>query len=506
MKQKMFPALLLAVLVSTPVFASKVTEIVVSHSKDVVVARISIDGRVRFVHETEVPKNGRPDRLIVDVLSATHHLGSKSFENLSTGMISSIRTSQYAVKPEKIVRIVFDLKKVPVYQIRAEEGSILIVIADRNAPFFASWSSRQKAKSAPKPSTETATVQKPKSLPVIAQKSTGIDAIVANKKIDADRMLSLGNKDNTAISANDKTKTPKSKTPATKVAARPKTKAVKSEPKVVKSEVKAKPKVVKSVPEKKSKSPALTSKQTEQTLARYNKPDKSSTVVKKSKSVPSGGKSASPAQTVTTAKITKPSSVKSVEKKKAVKPAPSSKRVAVSTPAQTKSAKKPKAISSKKASKKSTPQVASKPAVVKKSDKVAKKKLTSPTSRFRRSTSAKLRKTMVAQFPKRLVIQYKSRGRRDPFSSLIEDAVTGKSTPIERRIPNVEGVKLVGTIESDGGTNRALLEDKSGYSYILKSGDKVRNGYVLRVEEQRVYFQIFEYGWSRTIALTIDEW
>ena len=61
----------------------------------------------------------------------------------------------------------------------------------------------------------------------------------------------------------------------------------------------------------------------------------------------------------------------------------------------------------------------------------------------------------------------------------------------------------VGIIEA-GSSNRALFEDKDGYGYILKSGDKVKNGYVLRVESDRVYFQIFEYGWSRTVALQIE--
>jgi hypothetical protein len=39
---------------------------------------------------------------------------------------------------------------------------------------------------------------------------------------------------------------------------------------------------------------------------------------------------------------------------------------------------------------------------------------------------------------------------------------------------------------------------------MLQSGDKVQKGYVLRVESDRVYFQIFEYGWSRTVALHLD--
>ena len=110
---------------------------------------------------------------------------------------------------------------------------------------------------------------------------------------------------------------------------------------------------------------------------------------------------------------------------------------------------------------------------------------------------------MVAEFPKRLVIKYKATNYRDPFKTLIDDTRTNDN-PIEKRIPNIEGLKLVGVIEAPDKANRALFEDNDGYSYMLKSGDKVRNGYVLRVETDRVYFQIFEYGWSRTVALEME--
>jgi hypothetical protein len=129
------------------------------------------------------------------------------------------------------------------------------------------------------------------------------------------------------------------------------------------------------------------------------------------------------------------------------------------------------------------------------------------TSRFRRTAAsdAKIKGTMVAEFPQRLVVKYESMGNRDPFATLIDDSRT-YNTPIQNRVPNIDGLRLVGIIESDRGAtdNRALFEDKNGYSYILSSGDKVQRGYVLRVEHDRVYFQIFEYGWSRTVALAIE--
>jgi hypothetical protein len=59
-------------------------------------------------------------------------------------------------------------------------------------------------------------------------------------------------------------------------------------------------------------------------------------------------------------------------------------------------------------------------------------------------------------------------------------------------------------LQSENGSYVALFEDKNNYGYILREGDKVENGYVLRINKDKVYFQIFEYGWSRTVALHID--
>ena len=137
----------------------------------------------------------------------------------------------------------------------------------------------------------------------------------------------------------------------------------------------------------------------------------------------------------------------------------------------------------------------------------AEKAKQSSTARFRRSPaqSRKIKGTMVAEFPKRLVIKYKGKRYRDPFETLINETRISNSL-VEKRVPNVEGLKLVGVLETAGESNRALFEDKDGFGYILSAGDKVQKGYVLRVDMEKVYFQIFEYGWSRTVALNMDSY
>jgi len=100
----------------------------------------------------------------------------------------------------------------------------------------------------------------------------------------------------------------------------------------------------------------------------------------------------------------------------------------------------------------------------------------------------------------RKVIYYLGEDRRDPFAPLTERISTdfGKIP-----LPMFESLKLVGVLKDEEG-NRALLEDEKGYGYILKSGDKIKNGYVISVEDNKVIFQIEEYGWSRTIALELS--
>jgi len=99
----------------------------------------------------------------------------------------------------------------------------------------------------------------------------------------------------------------------------------------------------------------------------------------------------------------------------------------------------------------------------------------------------------------RETLVYLSEERRDPFVPLSEkiDFEFG-----ELPLPAVENLKLVGTLEDRGGY-KALLEDEGGYGYLLKAGDRVKNGSVVSVFKNKIFFQIEEYGWERTISLEL---
>ena len=107
--------------------------------------------------------------------------------------------------------------------------------------------------------------------------------------------------------------------------------------------------------------------------------------------------------------------------------------------------------------------------------------------------------TPVEGISAREIIYYQSEGRRDPFAPLTERICTELG---EIPLPTFESLRLVGILRDEAG-NRALLEDDRGYGYILKKDDKIKNGYVVSVEDNQVVFQIQEYGWSKTIALEL---
>ncbi len=103
--------------------------------------------------------------------------------------------------------------------------------------------------------------------------------------------------------------------------------------------------------------------------------------------------------------------------------------------------------------------------------------------------------------PEREIVMYNTGGRMDPFEPLVEDAQQSAGYD---RIPDVESLRLVGILQ-DKQSSRALFEDANGYSYILKTGDRVKNGFLLSISEDRVVFQIRQYGWNRQVALDLEE-
>lgn len=95
---------------------------------------------------------------------------------------------------------------------------------------------------------------------------------------------------------------------------------------------------------------------------------------------------------------------------------------------------------------------------------------------------------------------YQSFGRSDPFRSL----VGGEYQPLTgAELVDLNTARLVGVMW--GADDRfGLVEDGDGFGYILRVGDKVRNGRVSAVSEDQLSAKITLYGITNTVLLKLE--
>jgi biotin carboxyl carrier protein len=94
---------------------------------------------------------------------------------------------------------------------------------------------------------------------------------------------------------------------------------------------------------------------------------------------------------------------------------------------------------------------------------------------------------------------YSAFNRRDPFASLISGVFVSekKMDPVE-----LGRVELVGIVK--GELDRfALLEDEKGFSYIVRVGDRVKNGSVVAIGDETMIARITNFGQTRKFTLRL---
>ena len=480
MKKFVTIVLAISLLAAGSALASKVNGINISHADGFTVAKIDVDGEVSFTHQTEIAKDGKPFRIIVDVLGATHEMGSKAFEGLPECQVSGIRFSQYSVDPERIVRIVFDMKGESAYRMDVDDNSVKVYISDPEAAEFPEWSSYDATNG---PVTADASNSMPTEQGPMTPAGNDPASIIAsiNQAIDEDRLMIL----EPAVE-NENAETDDSSTE--EIVDEPTDNIVAEN-----TETEAAPKTAAQILEEINSQIAL-----ELEGPIVDKPVLTENTVVKPESSNEG-----PVETISTlvgppapstvTQDTTPTTENEIDNKQ---PEPAIEEIKTSKEPEKKSLL-PNSANKTAPGKLAETGVETGTIFQPENDEQS-------TARFRRDPRSKrIKGTMVAEFPTRLVIKYKGKVYRDPFETLINETKT-HNNPMEIQVPNVEGLRLVGILESFEKGNSALFEDKTGFGYILKAGDKVQKGYVLRVDVDRVYFQIFEYGWSRTVALDMD--
>lgn len=510
---------------------SAVRSVELIKAKGGVIVRTHIDGKLQFTHQIIPNKDGKPYRIILDCLNADHKLGKTKFTNLPKSIVTSIRSSQFAVKPERICRLVLDLEKEALYRVTQGPTYVDIFVTDKTERNFSNWSSigtknvsPVKASGAKSNITISATAkasQPAKAVAVNEKKTVGSAINVSEKafakpsgKTVASKVATEKSGSNVAIStkstANTKAKpagpTVAAKTSRTNkaVVAKPKSESAKTTSQTVlanKKSAQNSPSIpvsktapstknaVKNAVKENTKAGAVASKPVAE-KSKANKVEKTHNRDKNSK-------------TATLAVSNKTTGKKSnkVSTKKSVKSVPTTLKIVTRGKSETLKAVKTDKKTEKTTVLSNVANAASRPP-----ENSRSRSENANTAKFRRVAErvAKLKGTRIAEFPKRLVIKYNSYNTDDPFATLI-DKNKVNNNPSKSLIPNVENLLMVGVLQGKNNKNRGLFEDQDGRGYILKPGDKVENGTVLKVTSEKAYFQIFEYGWSRTVSLQLHE-
>jgi hypothetical protein len=400
----------------------------------------------QMVHSTEPAKDGKPYRVIIDCKDALFALPQNNFEQgLPGGTIQRIRTSQYRVVPEKIVRVVLDVKGPVVYEVleRADKRKATIALLTEQDANFPTWTAVSSPKegtpgamvknqtptvpSQPEPAWNKADAGQNAVQPKVLRRRATKSAVPLGPTFERESLTDKGTKDKveSTQSAEKLVSAPVSSEKAEEVRTQP---AASSESKQT---------LVRLAPRRRHINRYLTPLgpyPEEATVAQASQP----------------GENVKPQELAT--------------------------------------------------------EVAAKPAgtIVEGIGKIL-----GPESVAAKETHLVPESLMVAQqgtqmeaglSPQRKLVTYHPGTKKDPFVPLTEkkDMTFGMAP-----LPLFENLRLVGILQDQAG-NRALLEDEMGWGYILMAGDRIRNGYVINVEDDKATFQVEEYGGYRTTVLELN--
>lgn len=469
--------ILILAITGTNIFgAVLVNNISLEKRGDSTLVSIMANNPFQFVSSSVPAKEGRPFRILIDCKGALHNLPKYEFRNLPAGVITSIRTSQYQTDPNQVVRVVLDAAKSVNFSVISVGNSTVVTILSTGDPNFETW----WAASTPTPSPTTTSVETTE--PAVAAESP--ETNVPEQTTPTAEQVETPLPESTAETV------PAAKSP------------VPSETAVVTAGPETPVETTTAPVETTPTETAVAEPATTETSAVSTETSAAETVVSSdTQPVPASTEVTQvPKAADTTTSVTEP--VPAKEKETLVKES----TVTATEPS-------PKVTAKREISK--TPKTEVAPILPEKTEPVATEEskvqvnVTPPTTTETEGEAiVKVVPNQIQEkalqsietFPKRKMVQYRSYGRRDPFSPLIGDKKVTEFGQVP--IPSIENLKLVGILQDLDG-NKALLEDNSGYGYIMEPGDRVKNGSVIMVDEDRIVFQIQEYGWSRNVALDL---
>jgi hypothetical protein len=489
------------------------------------------DKHFEFSHFTEEAKGGKPYRVVIDCRDAIFDLPRNNYRaELPPGSITAIRTSQYQVDPERIVRVVLDLKGPLVYKVTnpETENEASIAILTTQDPDFSMWvavlekgeeklslkeaeaKAIQAATASPQDlkSDQSKTSLKKVKKPVEPKASKGDKVETLQKGKTYSRAVCYADTGEVLTSAENKEKLSSQAKSGTEVMTiKESSKKQDQSPQSAGNTGKAaistgKDKTI--LPEEQK--PALSSKSKSEMEG-----TKTKVSIDKTQKEKFSVSTEFTSQSVTKTKAQKektPSTTVSGSEKNISKELSSREQTSPSTaawgPLPLEQSSPTQGVETRKAEvKKEVPGDIAGPiekgigAILGPEPAAAKetRSMVDSSTLIQNLPEAELGLT-----PQRKVVHYNPETKRDIFVPLTKrEEMNFGETPQ----PLFENLRLVGILKDEEG-NRALLEDEMGFGYILMSGDEIKNGYVVAVEDNRAVFHVEEYGGYQIMVLELN--
>jgi hypothetical protein len=438
------------------------------------------DKPFEFSHFTEEAKDGKPYRVIIDCQDAIFDLPRNNFKTgLPAGTIKAIRTSQFQAVPQRIVRVVLDFKAPVVYKVTEPdtdcEASIAVFTArDSDFPLWVAvledGKDQELSREKTRPDlsrTEPVPTEEPKldrseissstREPSISQAVSDKQGAEAVEKVRTQRRAVSYADTGEKVSAAEK---------KAALASRSESQVRKVTRMESKSDETRHPKKTQT-PEEAVTSPHLT---------KAAAPDKPKTA----------GRVEQESQTVSLPQLPPvfwgPLPQEETEKDEKV----STKKTTV--------ANREKEETSEQTVGRIQKGIG---AILGPEPAVARETMSAPDTALVIQSGMESRLSVV---PQRKVVHYSPVTDRDVFLPPTEKE---EMSFTEAPLPLFDNLKLVGILRDRAG-NRALLEDEVGFGYILSSGERIRNGYVIAVEDDRALFHVEEYGGYQIMVLELN--
>lgn len=511
--------------------SGRIENISLSKEGDFTQVTILANQPFEFVHSTEEAKDGKPYRLVIDCKDMVFGLPQHDFkEGLPSGMIEAIRTSQFQVVPEMIVRVVLDLKGSVVYKVleTGSEKKGTIAILTKQDSDFSTWLAVKEEVSEEK-KTSPADIEKKQISPLHPEitsqtepktKATEVPLPTVETSPEftapektAISSLQKGERYRKTVSYADTGETiiPEKENLALFSSTPSHDKNTKVN--ISKEEEVSKTTLQKSLLPEPILSPKVSSGQVIRQTETYSDQRE---VKKKEDNEAKGSISTSSAELVV-----KPTSQTKVEelllssKESLLKPSSPEGEVSHSSvplgpfPEEHSYVEKTTEKAKMTETEIKTGENKKMPVDAGSTDRKGISAILGPEGASAKESDTLLESSDIianpqdsglALVPERKIICYSPETRRDPFLPLTDkqDMNLGVAP-----LPRFENLKLVGIIRDKAG-NQALLEDEIGFGYILKSGDKIKNGYIMSIEDDQVVFHVEEYGGYKIMTLELN--